>query len=51
MFDRTFARLRFEYCFGPNAVPCSGRQMRKGFFALNMIVWIIVVIVACKFIA
>jgi len=51
MPGRTSARFRFEYCFGRNAVPCTGRQIRNGFFAVNILVWAFIVILACKLIA
>jgi hypothetical protein len=51
MLERIIARLRFEYCLGRNTVPCTGRQMRNGFFTLNMIVWIVIVIFAFRLIA
>jgi hypothetical protein len=51
MLGRAFARFRFEYCFGRNAVSCSGRQVRNGFFAVNIMVWTFIVILAWKLIA
>ena len=52
MRGRTFARFRFECCgFGRTAVPCSSRQIRNGFFAVNMIVWVFFVLLAYKLFA
>jgi len=38
-------RFRIENCFsGQTDLACSGRQMRNGLFAINMIVWVFIII-------
>jgi len=45
MAARVTARFVFEYClYGRTAAPCTARQMRKGFLAINTIVWILIII-------
>jgi hypothetical protein len=45
MAERVLARFLFEYClYGRATTPCTARQMRKGFLAINMIVWILIVV-------
>lgn len=45
MAGRVPARFYFEYCFlGRAATPCTARQMRKGFLAINTIVWILIIV-------
>ena len=45
MAERVARAIFFEYClFGRAVTPCTARQMRKGFLAINMIVWILIVI-------
>lgn len=51
MPDRTSARFRLEFCWFDRTVPCTGRQMRNSVFALNMIVWAVIVLFAYKLIA
>jgi disulfide bond formation protein DsbB len=51
MPGRTSIRFRFEFCWFDRTAPCSGRQMRNSFFALNMIAWVVIVILAVKLIA
>jgi hypothetical protein len=49
--SRTSAWFRFEFCWFDRTVPCSPRQMRNGFFALNMIAWAMIMMLACKLMA
>jgi hypothetical protein len=50
MAGRVPARFFFEHCLSGRAtVPCSARQMRKGFLAINVLVWILIII-AFKFV-
>jgi hypothetical protein len=50
MPDRISTWFRLEFCRLERTVPCTGRQMRNSFFALNMLVWAVIVIFACKLI-
>jgi len=36
-------RLQVDYC---GRASCSGRQMRNGFFTLNLIAWVLIALAA-----
>jgi hypothetical protein len=50
MAGRVLARFFFGHCLiGRAAVPCTARQIRKGFLAINTLAWILIII-AFKFV-
>lgn len=41
-------RSELDYCFPRRGhVRCTGRQMRNGFFLLNLLAWFLIILAAC----